>query len=129
MNKFLVLALLSLTGLVANAQSTAIEGNWGTRQEASGITFDITFSIGKNSVTVTNLCSGFGTSAKAQVTTASMYSDKTITVFEYKQDQKSNGPLDCNVSTQPDTMNYSVQGNQLVFTHDGSPDSIILFRK
>ena len=115
--------------MLAYAQSSTIEGNWGAKQEANGLTFEITFSISKNSVTVTNLCSGFGTSTTAQVTSASTYNDKTITLLETKQDQKSNGPLNCNVSTQPDIMNYSVQGNQLVFTHDGSPDSIILIKK
>lgn len=121
--------MTSLSCMLAYAQSSTIEGNWGAKQESSGLTFEITFSISKNSVTVTNLCSGFGTSTTAQVTSASTYNDKTITVLESKQDQKSNGPLNCNVSTQPDTMNYSVQGNQLVFTHDGSPDSLILIKK
>jgi hypothetical protein len=129
MKKILITLATTLACTFANAQSNAIEGNWGLSQTVNGITFDITFSIGKNSVTVTNLCSGNGTKLTAQVTSASTYTDSTLTVSEAKQDQKSSGSFECNVSTTPDTMNYSVQGNQLILTHDGSTDTVVLIKK
>ena len=129
MKNILIAAITTLACTFSFAQSTAIEGNWGTTQQFGGITFDITFSISKSSITLTNVCSGFGTSAIAQITTASTYTDTTISVLEAKQDQKSNGPLNCEVGSQIDTMNYSLQGDQLIFTHDGSPDSLVLIKK
>lgn len=113
----------------ASAQSSAIEGNWGAIQQAEGFTFDMTFSIGKNSMTLTNVCHGFGTSAVAQVTVGSVYTDRTLTTLESKQNENTNGPLTCDVSVPAATMNYSVQGDQLILTQDGSPDAFILKRK
>lgn len=129
MKKILVTLAITALSSISNAQSSAIEGNWGTTFVAGDIAFDITFSIQKNSVTVTNVCSGFGTRATAQVTSASSYNESTLTIHESKQDQQSSGSLNCDVSAVASTMNYSVQGQQLVFTQNGSSDSIVLFRK
>jgi hypothetical protein len=129
MKRILAAAIIALSFATANAQSASVEGNWGVQQQFNGLSFDITFTISKNSVTVTNVCSGFGTSAVAQVTSSSIYTDRTITVFEARQDRKTSGALNCEVATQPDTMNYVIQGNQLVLGRDGAPGSFVLVRK
>ena len=129
MKTILIVLMTFVSFGYANAQSTAIEGNWGYHQEINGIKFDMTFSISKNSVTVTNVCTGFGTSATAQVVVTSNYTENMLFILESKQDEKSIGPLNCNVSAHQDVMNYSIQGSQLIFTHTGSPESFVLIRK
>lgn len=71
MKNVLVSLVIVLACGYASAQATAVEGNWGIQQQAGPINFDLTFSISKNSVTVTNVCSGYGQTATAQVTTQS----------------------------------------------------------
>ena len=129
MRQLIISLALALSALSVSAQSTAIEGNWGTQQQAGPINFDMTFSIAKDLVTLTNVCSGFGATVTAQVVVKSAYSEKTLTILESKQDQKSVNGLDCNVSAAQDSMNYTIQGDMLVFTHDGAPDSFSLKRK
>ncbi len=127
--KNLVMVMTVVICGYASAQATSIEGNWGSHADVNGINFDMTFSISKNSVTVTNVCSAFGETATAQVTVASSYTENTLVVLEAKQDEKSSGTLNCNVGAQPDQMNYVIQGNQLIFTHAGSNDPLVLIRK
>lgn len=127
--KKILTALVMMIICVSSVNAAILEGQWGAQQKMGGINFDTTFSIGKSSVTVTNLCTGFGTSVTAEVTVAAMYTDHTLTILESRQDQKSNGPLNCQVGAQQDTMNYSIQGNQLILTHANSADSFILIRK
>ena len=129
MKNLMISAIAFFTLSTAFAQSAAIEGNWGGQQQVNGFTFDVTFAISKNSVTLTNFCTGVGTTATAQVTSASTYTDSTISFLEAKQDVKSNGPLTCNVETQIDSFNYSIQGNSLTITHAGSQQSLVLQRK
>jgi len=129
MKNFLVSLVIVLACGAASAQSTAIEGNWGIQQQAEGITFDMTFSISTTSITLSNVCSGYGQTATAQVTSQSTYTDTTLTVLEAKKDQKSLNGLNCDVSIQPATIGYTIQGNQLIFTHEGSTDTFVLIRK
>jgi hypothetical protein len=127
-NLLVTIAALMISGF-ATAQSPAIEGNWGIQVVQNGFVFDTTFSISHDSITVTNVCSSNGATASAHVTAASSYNDSTLTIHESRQDQQSNQGLNCNVGVQQDSMRYTVQGNQLIFTHDGSPQSFVLTRK
>lgn len=127
-NAIIFIATLLVSGF-AMAQSPAIEGNWGMQQSMNGINFNVTFSISNNSVTITNVCTGFGTTATVHVTVAASYDDSNLTIHETRQAQESNSGLNCNVGAQQDTMHYSVQGNALTFTHDGSSESFVLMRK
>ncbi len=129
MKTFLILALTALTFNYASAQSAAIEGNWGAVQQVNGFTFDVTFAISKSSVTLTNVCTGAGTTSTAQISVSSSYTDSTLSFLEAKQDVRSNGPLNCNVQMQVDTFNYTIQANSLIFTHVGSPQTLVLQRK
>ncbi len=125
MKNILVSLVIVLACGTASAQSTAIEGNWGAQQQAGGMTFDISTT----SVTVTNVCSVNGQTATAQVTSQSSYTDTTMTVLEAKQDQKSMNGLNCNAETQPATMGYTIQGNQLILSQEGSADTFVWIRK
>ena len=129
MKQLLLSLSIVLSAAFANAQSTAIEANWGMQMNVGPMSFDMTFAISKNSITVTNVCTGYGQTLTAQVTAQSTYTENTFTVLESKQDQKSIANLDCNVSTMPDTTNYTVQGDKLILTHTGSPETLVLIRK
>jgi hypothetical protein len=127
-NMIITVAALLISGF-ASAQSVGIEGSWGTQQAQNGINFDVTFAINQNSTTITNVCSGFGTSAVAQITVASSYDGHNLNIFEARELTTSNGPLNCNVSARPDQMHYVVQGGFLILSHDGSPEQMVLTRK
>ena len=131
MTKAIFTTILLMAGLTTAHASYAIEGTWGTQQSQNNIVFDMTFSIHNNTLTVTNDCTMNGQSATARVTSAATYTDSTFTILAAAPDQESNPTqtVNCNVSVQPDTMNYSVNGNQLIFTHDGSDQSFALERK
>jgi hypothetical protein len=129
MKKLLItLAALLITG-AASAQSNAIEGSWGIQQSQNGFIFDLTFAISHDSITLTNVCSGNGAQAKASVTVASSYTDTTLTVRESRKDQQSNAGLNCDVNAQQGSMNYTVQGNQLILTYAGSDVALVLTHK
>lgn len=110
------------------AQSAAIEGAWGTRFGDSTFSIDVTFEISKNSLRMTNVCSVNGQSASVQVVVPSSYTDTTISFLESREASVSS-PVECNVSVDAGSVNYSVQGNQLVLSQSGSPDPLVLNRK
>ena len=123
-----ILTLLAISNL-AIALTPAIEGDWGTQQSANGILFDMTFSIHNNRLTLINVCSMYGQSATAQVTSTVTYDDTNLTIQEAHQDQVSNAGVSCNVSVQPDQLQYVVQGNQLILIKPGSNQSFVLIRR
>jgi hypothetical protein len=106
-----------------------VEGSWGMQQAANGFTFDMTFTIENNVVSITNLCSFQGHSATAHVSSPAQIDDRTITTIASADDQESRDGVNCNVSIKPDRMNYQVAGSQLILSHDGSPEQIVLSRK
>ena len=127
-NVLALVATLMISGMAA-AQSTAIEGNWGTQMSQNGISFVMTFTINHDSVTLTNVCTLNGKSVTAHVTVPASYDDSTLTIMAPGQDEESSNGVNCNVSAQADSMNYSIQGNLLTFTHEGSDQSFVLTRK
>lgn len=123
-----MIAACLVTGTSAYA-GYPVEGTWGMQFQQNGITFDTTFAIHNNSITVTNVCTMNGESASAHVTSPASYDASTITVLTAQQDQESNNGVNCDVSSTPDTMNYKVQGNSLTLSKPGNPQQFILQRR
>jgi hypothetical protein len=107
----------------------AIEGDWGMQMEQNGFQLDMTFSIRNNAITLVNVCTLGGNSSTARASSPANYDDRSITVLANAQDDENQNGVDCNVSLRPDRMNYEVRGNQLIFTHDGSAEQLVLTKK
>jgi len=130
MKKTAIILIISFLASLSQAGGLAIEGNWGTHQSANGIDFDVTFAIQSQRLVLTNVCSFGGQSATAQVSVAVSYNESTLTMVESATNTATVAGLDCNVSAQSgDQMQYQVQGTSLVFTKQGQPGALILFRK
>lgn len=127
--QILFLATLLVTALAHAA--FPIEGAWGTQQTQNGINFDITFVIANNSLTLINICSMNGSTAKAQVTVPATYDFTSMTSLQSAYDEQRSPDLavDCNVNIQPEKLNYVVQGNSLILTQAGSAQQMILIRR
>lgn len=132
LKKLAVLTILTsaLTGFsVAFGAPLPVEGSWGMQQEANGFTFDMTFTIQNNTVSITNVCSFEGHTASAHVSSPAQYDDRTITTLANADDQESRDGVNCNVSIKPDRMSYQVVGSTLILSHDGSAEQVVLSRK
>jgi hypothetical protein len=125
----LMAAVTLFSGISIALGASPLEGNWGMQQQQNGFVFDMTISIQSDSVTLTNVCSFQGRTATARVTTPAQYDDHTFTVLTGAHDEESNDGLNCNADLSPDTMNYVVQGNTLIFSKDGQPGQMVLNRK
>ena len=102
-----------------------IEGSWGAKYSQGPLSFDITFTFTSDSLILTNVCSMGGRSATAQVTTSAFYTESSITTNQLVHDEESSGGVNCNVSSQPGTINYSVQGNTLILSAPGNPQMVL----
>jgi hypothetical protein len=132
MKKLLSLVTLAtiLTGFsVAQGASLPVEGTWGIVLSDNGITFDMTVKLENQTMTTRNVCTLAGRSLVASVTVPANYDGTTITVLAHGEHNVSENGMNCNVSVQPDRMNYVVNGSSLVLTHDGRPDQFVLQRR
>jgi hypothetical protein len=133
MKKLVSLSFLALTltgiSIAQGAASQPIEGSWGLQQAQGPLTFDTTFTIQNNAVTITNVCTFEGHSATARVSAPAQYDGATLTVMGSADDNESRDGVNCNVSVKPDRMNYRVVGSRLILTHDGSLDQFVLQRR
>jgi hypothetical protein len=127
---FALIALItSLTGLSVAQGAAPIEGRWGMQQSSNGFQFDMTFTIQNNTFMLTNVCTFRGQSAAASVSSPAQYDEDSITVLTSAHSEQSNNGVNCEASLHPDTMNYVVQGNFLIFSKPGHSEQIVLTRR
>lgn len=126
-----LIATLMMSGLSIAQAAFPIEGNWGTTLSQGGMQFDMTFTIQNNTITLTNVCSMNGQFATARVSSPAAYDASSITIFNSGSDDQNSADysVHCNVSIQPERLNYVVQGNLLIFSQNGSPQTFALTRK
>ena len=129
-----LLALVSTMALstalsVAYGAGLPVEGSWGTSFNQNGFTFDITMKLENQTMTTTNVCTFQGRSAVASVTVPTQYDDRTITVSANAHQEVNQNGVNCNVTVQPDRVNYQVTGNALILSHDGSSERMVMTRR
>lgn len=120
---------LSTALSVAYGAALPVEGSWGTSISQNGFTFEITMKLENQMMTTTNVCTFQGRSAVASVTVPAQYDDRTITVSTNAHHEVSQNGVNCNVSVQPDRMNYQVAGTSLILSHDGSSERMVMTRR
>ena len=125
----LLAATLLLTTVSIAQGAEPIEGAWGMQMNQNGFLMDMTFRIGNGAVTLTNVCTFMGRSASVTVSAPANWDSRTLTVTGNASGSESQNGVDCNASLRPDRMSYSVNGNLLTLSHDGSSESFTLVRK
>ncbi len=127
MKKWAISLFVLMTTLASFAFANP-EGRWGVTVQQNGFQFDLVFTIASTQLNLRNTCSGMGQSVSVDVTVPASYTADSIIVHGAAQKQTSQNGLNCEVSLQPGTANYVVNGNQLILK-DSSGEQIVLDRR
>ncbi len=148
--KFVIIALLALTVKANAAQTDAvvvnvtdynacgsytpanqdIEGAWQMSQTQGEFSFTGTLDFNHGTLIASNQCSFRGRSLTAQIQGPASYGNGRLNVnysANRTEEINENGfHLDCSVSMQPMSLNYTFRGRCLVLTQPGSNQEIVM---
>lgn len=116
-----ITALFSFCVLSASAHANPVYGNWQFPTESdSGIMFETVIGIAADSVTTHLVCRyPDGVTAQASVTTKAIVTANTIQNIEAKSTRNNDSSHLCEVSNEPSTINYIVNGDLLTLSAQG----------
>lgn len=106
--------------------AASIEGNWQMVYAQGPLSYTMVFQIRQGMLRVSNECSMSGRSVTASAAVPAFYNATTLATQGSASDQQSRGGIDCSVSIEPSSMNYSFQGRCLVFTAPNEPTRLML---
>lgn len=108
----------------------SIEGTWYMRQAQGPIHFVSTFQFANNAVRLTNDCAMNGMTLRAQVTVPALYDGMLFQplkpAYDVKNIENANFKMSCEASISTTKINYSFDGNCLVFAQTENADRMVL---
>ncbi len=107
-----------------------IEGTWYMTQSQGPFKFISTFQIANGAVQLTNDCIMNGMTLRAQVAAPAAYDMATFQpmrpAYDVKNIENSNFKMSCEASLNTTKMNYTFDGNCLIFFQPGRTDRMVL---